>query len=108
MALVFMFHAKLTPLSLYRFSPQINLFNCFNPPPAPSAFICFGFVFCFFLAALPPPPLILCTKLLNNASFPLYLSLDGSYFWAFATRLVKEAQREDAGTQTKQYPSIVP
>lgn len=57
-----MFHAKLTPLSLYRFSPQINLFNCFNPPPAPSAFICFGFVFWSFFSCPPSPSSYLVHK----------------------------------------------
>lgn len=100
MAFVFMFHAKLTPLSLYGFSPQTNLFNCLDSPPAPSAFISGFYLTSHPSAPLPSPPFILCTKLLSNASFPLYLSLDGSEVWAFSPGLAKEAQREDVGTQT--------
>lgn len=90
MALVFMFHAKLTPsLSLHRFSLHKTTFNVLNSPSVPwlftlSAFISGLFVFVPADISLPTP-LILCTKFLNDASFTLYLSLEGSEVWALST-----------------------
>lgn len=83
MALVLMFHAKLTPsLSLHQFSLSLQnyLLSFLNSPSvlyfSPSLLLFLAFSLFFFncplapaYLSLPPPPLILCTKFLKDASF---------------------------------------
>lgn len=101
-------------------SPQNYLLNVLNSPSCPLLFTLSAFIsgllslFFFNCSLAPanlslPPPLILCTKFLNDASFTLYLSLErlgglGSLYLLVEEGTVRGCQY----TNTKQYPIVHP